>query len=76
MGLLPLKGEKIRIFHSLASKARVFDRMMAASSLHVSDALLGDVARVASMVLVLNTFEFTSQVVAPDCSRALQMRRA
>ena len=73
MGLLPLKGEKIRIFQFLSSKALVLARIDAATSLHVSAALLGDMASVVSMVLSLRMLELMSQVVAPTCSKALQM---
>ena len=71
MGRFPLKGEKIKIFQFLSSKARVLDRMIAAISLQVSVALAGDVANVVSIVLSLKILELTSHVVAPACSNAL-----
>jgi hypothetical protein len=47
--------------------------MEAATSLQVSAALAGEVARVVSIVLSLSNRLLTSQVVAPDCSKALQI---
>lgn len=73
MGRFPLKGEKIKIFQFFSSKARVFDRVIAAISLQVRVALAGEVASVASIVLSLSIFELMSHVVAPACSNALQM---
>ena len=76
MGRLPLNGEKMRMRQFFSWNALVFARMDAATSLQVTAALAGVVARVVSMVLSLRMLELISQVVAPDCSKALQIRRA
>ena len=76
MGRLPLNGEKMRMRQFFSWNTLVFARMDAATSLQVTAALAGVVARVVSMVLSLKMLELISQVVAPDCSKALQIRRA
>ena len=76
MGRLPLNGEKMRMRQFFSWNALVFARMDAATSLQVAAALAGVVARVVSMVLSLKMLELISQVVAPDCSKALQIKRA
>ena len=76
MGRLPLNGEKMRMRQFFSWNALVFARMDAATSLQVAAALAGVVARVVSMVLSLRMLELISQVVAPDCSKALQIKRA
>ena len=76
MGRLPLNGEKMRMRQFFSENALVFERAEAATSLQMMAALAGLVASVVSIVLSLRMFELISQVVAPDCSKALQIKRA